>query len=102
VIFVGEPVSLASATLSLAAAGAAVSWVVAFIYFLRTLAAIGPEDRSLRWRAMVAWPFAVRQLKGTAAGHAAVVNKAIVAFVLCVFAMLATVAIMSNVERLAK
>ena len=86
----------------LAVAVAAVSWMIGAVYFVRTLAAMGEEDRTTRWFAMVAWPFAMRRLQGAAAGHAAVVNKALVVFLTCIMVMVAATAVATNLGRLAK
>lgn len=94
--------SIAYAVVYLAIAGAAVSWMIGAIYFVRTLAALGAEDRSVRWLAILAWPFAVGRLKGAAAGHAAVVNKALVAFMACIMTLVAATAVATNLARIAK
>jgi hypothetical protein len=95
-------VSVAFAIVYLAIAGAVVSWIVGAVYFVRTLAALGREDRSTRWLAIVAWPFALGRLKGAAAGHATVVNKALVAFMTCIIALVAATAAVTNLARIAK
>jgi hypothetical protein len=79
-------VVFAYAVLSVAIAGAIASWVVALVYFVRTLAALGPEQHGLRWRLMVAWLVTVRKLKGAAADYAAVVHKAMLVFFVCLIA----------------
>ena len=56
----------------------------------------------MRWLAIFAWPFAVSRLKGAAAGHAAVVNKAIVVFIVCIIALVAAIAAATNLARIAK
>ena len=95
-------VSVAYAVMYLSIAGAVVSWIVGAVYFVRTLAAIGQEDRKVRWLAMVAWPFAIGRLKGAAAGHASVVNKALVAFFTCIIVLVAATAVATNLGRMAK
>ena len=94
--------SIAYAVVYLAIAGAVVSWIVGAVSFVRTLTAIGREDRSTRWLAVFAWPFAIGRLKGSAAEHAAVVNKALVAFIACIMAAVAATAVATNLARLAK
>jgi len=95
-------VSIAYAVVYLAIAGAAVSWIVGAIYFIRTLAALGSQDRASRWLAIFAWPIAVGRLKGAAAGHASVVNKALVAFMACIMTLVAATAVATNLARIAK
>lgn len=68
-----------------AIAGAAVSWLVAVFYFWKTQAALAPDQADLRWLTLVAWPFAVGRLRGTARASAANANKAIAAFFICLF-----------------
>ena len=87
------------AVLSLAIAGAAASWIVAVMYFVRTLAALGPEDRHLRWRLMLAWLATVRRLKGAAARHAAVVHRAMLIFLVCILAAAGAVMFNAGAER---
>ena len=94
--------SIAFAVVYLAIAGAVVSWIVGAVYFVRTLAALGREDRQTRWLAIFAWPFAIGRLKGAAAEHATVVNKALVAFIACIMAVVAASAAATNLARLAK
>ena len=94
--------SVAYAVLYLAVAGALASWIVGAVYFVRTLAALGREDPALRWLAIFAWPFALGRLKGAAAESAAVVNKALVAFIACVMLVVAATAAATNLARLAK
>jgi len=95
-------VSVAYAVLYLAIAGALASWIVGAVYWVRTLAALGREDRATRWLALVAWPFAIGRLEGAAAESAAVVNKALVAFIACVMVIVAATAAATNLARLAK
>ncbi|MPZ58669.1 MAG: hypothetical protein GEU91_19700 [Rhizobiales bacterium] len=94
--------SIALAVVYLAIAGAVVCWIVGAVYFARALAAIGQEDRLLRWLAIVAWPFARGRFKGAAAGYADVVNKALVAFIACIIALVAATAVATNLARIAK
>jgi hypothetical protein len=95
-------VTVAFAVVYLALAGAIVSWIVGTVYFVRTLATLGGEHRALRWFAIVAWPFAVGRIKGAAAGYAAVVNKALVAFMACIMVLVAATAVATNLARIAK
>jgi hypothetical protein len=95
-------VSIAYVVMVLAIAGAVVSWIVGAIYFVRTLAALGREDRGTRWLAIFAWPFAISRLKGDAADYAIIVTMALVAFIACIMAVVAATAVATNLARLAK
>lgn len=68
-----------------AIAAAIVSWCVSIYYFWKTQTELGPEQGHLRFMTMVAWPFAVGRLNGAARESANKVNKALVAFFLCLF-----------------
>jgi hypothetical protein len=82
-----------------ALAGAAVSWVVGVVFFVR---ALGASDVRMRWLAIVAWPMALGRLKGAAAEHAAKVNKALVAFMACVMVAAAAWSVAANLHRIAR
>ena len=89
--------------LGLALAGAVASWIVGAIFYVRCLSAIdGPERSHLRFKAVVAWPFTIKHLKGGAAEHAAVVNKAVVAFIVCAILAAATISLSTNYNRITK
>ena len=94
--------TIAFAVLYLAIAGAVVSWIVGAVYFVRTLVALGRRNPGLRWLAVFAWPFAVGRLQGAASTHAAVVNKALVAFISCIIALIAATAAVTNLARIAR
>jgi hypothetical protein len=51
---------------------------------------------------VVAWPFAVSRIRGAAAGDAANVNKALVAFMACILVGVAAFAASVNLHRFAK
>jgi hypothetical protein len=68
-----------------AIAGAAISWFVAIFFYLKTQSELGAEQSHLRWMTLVAWPFAVGRLSGAARDSANKVNKAMVAFFICLF-----------------
>ena len=93
-------VSLIFAVLYLAIAGAVVAWIAGAFFFVRTLAALGQRNRSLRWLAVFAWPFAVSRLNRSAAGQAAAVNKAMVAFIACIVIAGAAAAAGTNLQRI--
>ena len=85
----------------LAFAGALASWIAGAVFYARTLRALG-DERSLNWLAVVAWPFAVSRIKGAAAGPAAQVNKALVAFIACMLIGVAAFSASANLHRFAK
>ena len=68
-----------------AIAAAVICWFAAMYYYVRTHAELGPEQAHLRLMTLVAWPFAVGRLSGAARESANNVNKALVAFFLCLF-----------------
>ncbi len=94
---------VAIAVLGLAIAGAVASWGVAAVYCVRALAALeGPEQQRLRRVALFAWPFAVRQMQGVSRQHAEIVNKAIVAFIVCLTLAVATISLSTNLNRVTR
>lgn len=93
---------IGKAVLALALAGAAASWVVGAVYYARCLAAIEGDRGWLRLRAAVAWPFTLGRLKGAAGDQAAVVNKAIVAFFVCLTIAVAAISLSTNYARFSK
>jgi hypothetical protein len=80
-------------------AGAAASWIVAAVFYARTLGAIG--DGHTRWLAVVSWPFTARKLEGVARENAAVVNKAFVVFFVCLLVAIASISVATNLHRVA-
>jgi hypothetical protein len=94
---------LATIVAVLALIGAAASWVVGAINFLRTLRVLsGQRNRVQMWRAMFAWPFAARQMTGEAAAYSSNVNKAMVAFFTCLMIAAAAFSLAANLSRLAR
>jgi hypothetical protein len=85
----------------LALVGALACWVVAAVSYFRTLGAMSrdPQQRGLMGRAVFGWMFTTRHLQGEAAGHAAVVNKVIVAFLACVIVGAAAISVATNLAR---
>jgi hypothetical protein len=88
--------------LGLAIAGAAASWIVAAVYCIRALTELAPHQSHLRRLALFAWPFAVRQMQGVSRQHAAIVNKAIVAFIVCLTVAVATISLSTNFNRVTR
>ena len=93
-------VSFAFTLLFLAILGAIAAWIAGAVFYVRTLAALGKEDRSTRWLAIVAWPFAVSRLNREAAALAAPTNKAIVAFIACIVIAGAALSAGTNLHRI--
>jgi len=90
--------TLATIVAVLAAAGAVVSWFVGAVFYLRTLRALSDQPQ-VRWKAIVAWLFVLKHLKGAAAEHASKVNKAVVAFLVCVLVLAAATSLATNLSR---
>ena len=87
----------------IAAAGAAGSWVAGGVFYLRTLRALSvPGQTHLRWKAVDAWPFVLKHLQGAAAEHASKVNKAMVAFFVCLLILAAATAASTNLARFSR
>jgi len=91
---------VATAVTVLALAGAIASWVVGAVSYVRTLAAI--DDTGTRWLAVVAWPFVTSRIRGAASEHAARVNKALVAFIVCLMIAAAAWSAAANLHRFAR
>jgi hypothetical protein len=95
--------TLATAVIILAIAGAVASWIAGATFYLRTLRSLQrPEERRLRWLALVAWPFVGKRLQGAAAEHASKVNKALVAFFACLTVAIAATSVATNLSRLSR
>ena len=96
--------TMATVLAVIAAIGAVTSWIAGAIFYARTLATLADQgaSASLRCLAIIAWPFAVARLQGAAAGHAAKVNKALVAFFACLLVAAAATAAATNLQRFAK
>jgi Na+/melibiose symporter-like transporter len=86
----------------LALAGAVVAWIVGAVSYVNTLRAISQSpEPGLMTRAIFAWMFTVSRLRGEAAAHATNVNKALVAFLVCVIVAVAAISVGTNLARLA-
>jgi hypothetical protein len=94
----------ATVVVVLALIGAVVSWIAGAIFYARTLSTLAKEGAptKLRWLAVFGWLFAVGRMQGAAAEHAAKVNKAIVAFMVCVMVAATAIALATNLQRIAK
>lgn len=95
-------VSIAFTMVFLAAAGVVVSWVVGAVYYGRSMAAVGRDDGALQGLAILAWPFALGRVKGATTADATVINKALVALMACMMALVAATAVATNLARIAK
>ena len=81
--------------------GALASWIAGAVLCARTLAA-QPGNRALVWLAPVAWPFVLARVKLAGAEPAALVNKALVAFIACMLVGFAAFSASANLHRFAK
>jgi hypothetical protein len=82
--------------------GGIVSWAFGAVFYVQTLRAISdmPDRRGLMLRAIVAWPFVIKDLRGEAADHSAKVNKAMVAFLVCMIVAITAIAVGTNLARM--
>jgi hypothetical protein len=95
--------TLATIVAVAAVLGAVVSWTFGVINFARKLAVLsGRRNRSQMWYAIVAWPFASRQITGEAAAYAANANKALVAFFTCLMIAAAAISLATNLARFSR
>jgi hypothetical protein len=86
-----------------AATGAVASWIAGAVFYVRMLRALSGAATGPRvWSAIVAWPFAYKQMTGDAAGQGSKVNKALVAFFTCVMIGVAATSLATNLSRLSR
>jgi hypothetical protein len=90
--------TVATVLAGLAIAGALASWIAGAIFYARSLDAQAGH-RPMRWLAPIAWPFAIGRLQG---GPAALLNKAMVAFMTCTLIAAAAIAASTNLHRIAR
>jgi hypothetical protein len=85
----------------LAIAGAVASWIAGAVFYVQTLRAISddPQQKGMMSRAIFNWMFTVRRLQGAAAAHASNVNKALVAFLVCLIIAITAISIGTNLAR---
>ena len=88
----------------LAVAGAVASWIAGAVFYVRTLQAISqdPQQKGLMARAIFNWMFTVGRLQGAAAAHASMVNKALVAFLVCVIVVVVAISVGTNLARISQ
>jgi hypothetical protein len=92
---------LAYIVAGLAIAGAVACWIAGAVFYVRTLRAISqdPQPKGQMARAMFNWMFTAGRLRGAAGAHAATVNKAIVAFLVCLIVAAAAISAGTNLAR---
>ena len=95
--------SVAITILVLTLLGALAAWVVGAVYYarsLRTLEIAVAEP----WAALsiAAWPFATRRIASASSETASVVNKALVALIVFVTLVAATISLSTNLNRVSK
>jgi len=87
----------------LALIGAVVSWIAGAFNFIQTLRVLsGEPGRGRMLYAIVAWPFASREMTGEAAVYSSRVNKALVAFFTCLMIAAAAFSLSTNLSRLSR
>lgn len=90
---------LGIAVLALALIGALASWIVGAVYYARGRRAAGTGG-SVPRLAVLAWPFATARLaKGS--DEAGIVNKALVALLVCLTLGATTISLSTNLNRVA-
>ena len=95
--------SVATGVLILALAGALASWIVGAVYYARSLQTLGNAGRpALAWLAIAAWPFGTRRIAAASGETAGVVNKALVALLVCLTLGAATISYSTNLNRFAR
>jgi hypothetical protein len=65
--------------------GIALSWVAAFIFYLRVHGSLSPEQQHLRGQLFFNWLFANGKLTGEARENARKVNLSMLVFFVCIF-----------------
>jgi hypothetical protein len=95
--------SVAIAVLLCAVAGALASWSVGAVYYARSLRTLGREQKpALAWLAIAVWPFATKWIAAASADPARIVNKALVALLVCLTLGAATISYSTNLNRLSR
>jgi hypothetical protein len=85
----------------IALAGAAASWFAGAWFYVQTLRAISadPAQKGMMLGAVFNWMFVARRLRGAASAEAGKVNKAIVAFLVCLIVAVAAISVATNLAR---
>ena len=84
--------------------GALASWIVGAVYYARSLRTLGTAPVEGPWALLciVAWPFATRRIAQGSPDTAAVVNKALVALIVCLTLGMTTISVSTNFNRVSK
>jgi len=85
--------SVSTILVYLAAIGAIASWIAGAVFCARAGAG---------WLSVIAWPLAIGRIRAAGGEPAALVNKALVAFVACMLVGLAAFSASANLHRFAK
>ena len=94
---------VAIAVLALALAGALASWIVGAVYYARSLRTLERvEGPAFAWLTVIVWPFATKRIAAASAETASVVNKALVALLVCLTLGAATVSYSTNLNRFSR
>ena len=92
--------SVAIGVLVLALAGAVASWMIGAMYFVRSLHEV--ERPAAVWPAVIVWPFATKRIASAPVETTRVVNKALVALLVCLTLGAATISYSTNLNRFAR
>ncbi len=91
------------AFLGLTLVGALASWIVGAVYYARSLrsleTAVGEPWAML---CVLAWPLATSRIASASRETAGVVNKALVALIVCLTLSVTTISVSTNLNRIAK
>ncbi len=95
--------SLAIAMLILLLLGAAASWIVGAVYYARSLRTLETAvGEPWAWLSIIAWPFTTKRIATASTETASVVNKALVALIVCLTLGVTTISVSTNLNRIAK
>jgi hypothetical protein len=85
----------------LAIAGAVACWIAGAVFYVRTLRSISddPQQKGMMSRAIFNWMFTAGRLQGVAGAQAATVNKALVAFLVCLVVAVSAISVGTNLAR---
>jgi hypothetical protein len=95
--------SVAIVVLVLTLLGALASWIVGAIYYARSLRTLEiAVDEPWAALSIAVWPFATKRIASASAETASVVNKALVALIVCLTVGAATISLSTNLNRVSK
>ena len=92
----------ALSVLALALIGAAASWVVGGMAYARCIRQMEGEVTPARWLSIAVWPFATKNVRDLGSQDAAIVSKAVLAFIVCTTVATATISLSTNYNRITK